>query len=478
MRFIGVGDYCDLGALYLRLIEEGHEVKISIGNPLCHGILAGMVERVPDWRSELPWLRAAGQDGIILFENVAGQRGRLQDELRAQGFHVVGGSAYGDRLENDRAYAQRVLAEVGLPTARIWEFSERAAALDFLRMHPGRYVLKFNGPDASTANYVGRLPDGRDVAAVVRKLSRHESMHASFVLMEHLDGIEMGVGAYFDGEKFLRPACLDWEHKHFFPGDLGELTGEMGTVVTYDRSQRFFERTLGRVESLLRTHGHCGYVNLNTIVNERGIWPLEFTCRFGYPGYAILTPLQQTPWGELLAAMIAKSRPRFEIRRGFCVGIVLTTPPFPYSLSKVDEPIGLPVTFDGQPSPDDRSNLHYCEVGIENGELVTSGMYGWVMIATGVGHTIALAQQRANALADRILVPNVRYRRDIGDRLLLGEWNRLETLGLLDAKLDVNAASASDSAMHIAERNIEETVMRTAPWPSASQARVAPEEEL
>jgi hypothetical protein len=27
MRFLGVGDYCDLGALYLRLQAEGHHVK-------------------------------------------------------------------------------------------------------------------------------------------------------------------------------------------------------------------------------------------------------------------------------------------------------------------------------------------------------------------------------------------------------------------------------------------------------------------
>ena len=125
----------------------------------------------------------------------------------------------------------------GLPIARNWEFTDRAAALDFLQKNPARYVLKFNGPDASIDNYVGRLADGRDVRAMLDKLARPEALQASFVLMEFVEGVEMGVGAYFDGDKFLLPACLDWEHKRFFPGDLGELTGEMGTVVTYERSR-------------------------------------------------------------------------------------------------------------------------------------------------------------------------------------------------------------------------------------------------
>ena len=432
MRFLGIGDYCDLGALYLRLMEEGHEVKVSIGNPLARGTLAGLVEQTADWRRELDWVRAAGPDGIILFEDVAKNRGELQHELRREGFNVIGGSAYGDRLENDRAYAQRVLGDAGLSIARTWEFAERTAALDFLAAHPGPYVLKFNGPDAGVDNYVGRLPDGRDVRAILGKLTHAEALRASLVLMEYVEGVEMGVGAYFDGSKFLMPACLDWEHKRFFPGDLGELTGEMGTVVTYGRSRRFFERTLGRIETLLRNNGHCGYVNLNTIVNDQGIWPLEFTCRFGYPGFAILTPLQKTQWSELLAGMITKSMSQFETRPGFSVGIVLTTPPFPYPPARVQRPIGLPVLFDGELTAEDRQNLHYCELAMEGSELVTSGGYGWAMVATGVGDDIATAQQRANRLADRVLIPNVRYRRDIGARLIAGDYARVEQLQLLD----------------------------------------------
>ena len=74
------------------------------------------------------------------------------------------------------------------------------------------------------------------------------------------------------------------------------------------------------MEPLLREDGYCGYINLNTIVNEAGIWPLEFTCRFGYPGFAILDPLQRTSWGDLFRHVDRGARARFETKPGFCGG--------------------------------------------------------------------------------------------------------------------------------------------------------------
>ena len=435
MRFLGIGDTCDLNSLYLRLAADGHEVRVSISEPLCHGVLAGMVPRTEDWEAELPWIRAAGDDGVILFENVAQSRGSLQDSLRRDGFHVVGGSAYGDRLEKDRGYAQGVLAELGLRIARVATFEDLAGASAYLDAHPGRHVLKFNGDGYGAADtYIGRMPDGRDVKAVLAaKLRGIEAgdggERASFILMERVEGVEMGVGAYFDGARFLEPACLDWEHKHFFPGDLGELTGEMGTVVTYDRTGTFFARTLARMAPLLREGGYCGYINLNTIVNEDGIWPLEFTCRFGYPGFAILDPLQATPWADLFKAMVTRSSATFETRPGFAVGVVMTTRPFPYIRTYVPEPVGLPILFDGAVTAQDRAHLHYGEVGLEDGRLVTAGYHGWTLVVTGTGATIPAAQAAAYRLADRVVVPNVRYRRDIGDKLVAGQLAAVERLG-------------------------------------------------
>jgi len=428
MRFLGIGECADLADLYLRLVAHGHEVKIFIGYPLCRDTLVGLIQRVADWRTELDWIRAAGPDGCVLFENIGLGYGEIQDRLRRDGFNVIGGGAYGTRLENDRAYAQGVLADLGLATAPTFEFSDVEEARRFIERWPARYVLKSNGPDA--ASFVGRHKAGADVQAVLA--ARGKIAASSFVLMEFVEGAEMGVGAYFNGEDFLEPACLDWEHKRFFPGDLGELTGEMGTVVTYSRSKRFFDRTLAKMVPLLRANGYCGYINLNTIVNEAGIWPLEFTCRFGYPGYAILDPLQKTPWADLFRAMLTRSTLMFDTEPGFAVGIVITTPPFPYYRDTLPAPVGLPVLFDGDLSSAELRHIHYGEVALQNGVLVTSGASGYTLVVTGTGETIEAARDAANALADKIVVANSRYRRDIGTRLIEGEFARIEATGLLD----------------------------------------------
>lgn len=110
MKFLGIGEYCDLGALYSRLIEAGHEVKVFVQNPDYHEIYKGILSFTPDWRLELDWIRQAGSDGIILFESAS--KGPEQDVLREDGYQVIGGSSFGDKLEADRDYGQKILQEI------------------------------------------------------------------------------------------------------------------------------------------------------------------------------------------------------------------------------------------------------------------------------------------------------------------------------------------------------------------------------
>jgi phosphoribosylamine--glycine ligase len=419
MRILGITETCDLGSLYLRLLGEGHEVRVSVSEPLASGTMAGMVPRTADWRGELGWQREAGPDGLILFEAVG--FGALQDQLRRDGYNVIGGSALGDRLENDRAFAQQVLAGFGLPVAPVAEFEQADAAIANMRARPRRTVFKMSASAGET--FVGAMDDGADIIALLEAAPPE----GRFILMDHVAGVETGVGAYFDGERFLRPACVDWEHKRFFAGDMGELTGEMGTVAAFEGPQRLFEACLEPLEPMLREAGHVGYVNLNTVINADGVWPLEFTCRFGYPGFAVLEPLQAIAWGELFGRVIARSGGLIPTHPGFSLCVVLSTPPFPWSRKEVDTLVGLPLAADGI----EPEHLHWGEVGQSNGRIVTAGLYGWTAVVTGTGDGIGTAKAAAYARAAKVRCANLRYRLDIGDKLLAGDLERLREWGWL-----------------------------------------------
>ena len=71
----------------------------------------------------------------------------------------------------------------------------------------------------------------------------------------------------------------------------------------------------------------------------------------------------------------------------------------------------------------------------DNGQLVTSGKYGWSLVVTGTGATIAAARRAAYETADKIFIPKLRFRRDIGETLIRRDWARVEALGLLSDEL-------------------------------------------
>ncbi len=418
MRILGISYRVYLGDIYQSLLREGHEVRVFATAPQEEHAFAGLLATVADWRAELDWV---GRDGVILFEGV--NQGAWQDRLRADGYRVVGGSAYGDRLENDRDFGQAALRDAGLRIAGSTAFDDPGAALAWLSRNPGRYVLKHD--HGIHATFVGEHPQGADVAFRLRR-----SPPGRVLLMQFLDGVEVGIGAYFDGARFLQPACIDFEHKRFFPGDIGEMTGEMGTLASYRHAEALFDATLGRLAGRLAAAGHVGYVNLNLIVNEAGVWPLEFTCRFGNPGFAVLAALQAGGWADLLQR-VATGGGRFDTLPGWSVAIVLTIPPFPATIACAPEE-DHPVFFRDPPGPAERPHYHYVDMRQdEDGQLLAHKRSGHVMIVTGVGPDVAAAQDAARRRARNVLTPDLRWRGDIGDRFLAGDADRLRALGWL-----------------------------------------------
>jgi len=93
---------------------------------------------------------------------------------------------------------------------------------------------------------------------------------------------------------------MNIEHKDLCNGGLGPKTYEMGTLMWFDDDEKnkLFKETLGKLkEYLCHIHFH-GDVDINCIVNEKGVFPLELTMRFGFPALQLQCALSQSPWGS------------------------------------------------------------------------------------------------------------------------------------------------------------------------------------
>ena len=116
-------------------------------------------------------------------------------------------------------------------------------------------------------------------------------------------------------------------------------------------------------------------------------------------------------------------------RDGFAAGVVLTVPPFPYSQGYQELSKGMPICLRPQLSGHDRESLYFAEVAQQDAQLVTSGACGYVGVATGTGRTVGQANEEALRIARGVVVPNLRYRTDIGERVAREDWEWLQQLG-------------------------------------------------
>ena len=202
-----------------------------------------------------------------------------------------------------------------------------------MRKNPNRYVIKPSGEAQNDKRllFVGEEEDGRDVVQVLEDYKRAWSKKIKeFQLQRRIMGVEVATGAFFNGKEFVTPICVNFEHKKLFPGDIGPATGEMGTAMFWSEPNRIFNATLKKMEPRLRAEGYVGYIDVNCIVNGNGIYPLEFTARFGYPTISIQQEGMLTPIGELFLKLAEGSITRGCAKSGFQVGVRIVVPPFPF----------------------------------------------------------------------------------------------------------------------------------------------------
>ena len=414
------------GDLAWSLIKEGHQVKSYIKAKSDFDVYDGFIEKVSSWEDYKDWA------DVIIFDDVG--FGLIAEKLRKQGKLVIGGSVYTDRLEIDREFGQVEMKNNGINILPSWQFNDYEEAIKFIKINPSRYVFKPSGNTSSSGKgllFLGQEEDGRDLIELLEQNKDIWRKKAPlFLLQKYITGVEVAVGAYFNGNDFIYPINVNFEHKRIYPGNIGPFAGEMGTLMYWSSPNNLFKATLEKMLSSLRQSGYVGYVDINCIVNGRGIYPLEFTTRFGYPTVPIQLEGILTPAGEWLYKMANHEKFELKIKRGFQIGVRILVESY-FSKDENSEIVNLyhdlAISFK---NPNNLEGMHIVDVKNDKGIWRVAGVSGCLLVVTGSGVTVEDARHLVYGRIKNIIIPNMIYRTDIGSRWAV-DSDRLHTWGYL-----------------------------------------------
>lgn len=336
------------------------------------------------------------------------------DAARAAGALVFGPSQSASRLETSKAFAKDFMSRHAIPTARSAACATAAEGKAAARTFEGRCAVKADGPAAGKGVIVCGSVAEADLA--VDALASTEAGR-TLVVEERLEGPELTVMLLTDG-RAAAVLALSQDHKRLRDGDAGPNTGGMGALAPApldDRIWRTIEKTvIAPTLAGLAASGidYRGALYVGIMLTPEGPKVLEYNARFGDPETQAVLPLLDA---DLLALAADCAAGKLEsgilpLHPGACVGITLASPGYPEAPRT-----GAELDLSGVSGSDDVLIFHAGTKKTPDGWKASGGR---VLTVVGRGADLAAARARAYAAVERLKIPGLHYRRDIGAKAL------------------------------------------------------------
>jgi len=417
-KFLMISGGGDGLGLALRLKQEGHTVAVWIREGPSKSNYDGLLSKPRRWGDALD----AGT--IIMFDSSGG--GHTADRLKAGGNFVFAGSTFADQLELDRPAALDFMSQAGIKTPESKTFRNWEKAKEYVKGHESRLVFKASG---ETGKYLGSYVsyDGGDMTEMLEYFSEVVAGKGKpeFILQDFVEGLEISTEGWFNGKEFMKPFNHTVERKQLMNDGLGPSGGCAGNIVWLAKeTNHVIEEGIAKMASILRDYEYVGPIDLNSVVNQAGVWGLEFTPRFGYDALPAFLELIQDGIGDTIAAMARGEYPTdLPLQDKFASGVRISIPPYPSEHFHSDE--GIPIRG---LTREDRSHLYFFDVKLDDKtRLVSTRAYGAVVTVTGSGDSIVDAMEGPMAIAKRAKIPQKQYRTDL-TKLFVNEWAKFDQL--------------------------------------------------
>lgn len=372
--------------------------------------IPGSTGELPRGAELVSALRARGVTLVVIGPEALLAEG-VADELRQEGFDVVGPSREASALETSKAFAKDLLLRHGIPTARAVALRgpETDARLDEL---PGvGAVVKFDG--LAEGKGVVVCDDRASTLDALRDLRTRYGEEGPFLVEERLTGPELSVMTFVsDGSFVLLPESRD--HKRLEDLDRGPNTGGMGAfspVPGVDDAVR--ARIDEIVEKTVRGLGsdgiaYRGFLYVGLMLTPDGPKVLEFNVRFGDPEAEAVLPRIGGSFADLCVqcARGFLGDARVVVRPENVLAVVLARRGYP------KEALGEPVRIPRAALEADEAS-HVCVASAEaDGDALVLAK-GRALVVVAEGASLDQARARAYARVDRLTQPGLVFRRDI-----------------------------------------------------------------
>jgi phosphoribosylamine--glycine ligase len=321
------------------------------------------------------------------------------------------------QLEASKAFAKAFMERHHIPTGRYATFTDCQAALNYVQQVDYAVVVKASGLAAGKGVIV---PDSRaEAEAALRQIMVERAFGAAgdeVVIEERLFGQEASVLAFCDGRTVV-PMPPAQDHKPVFEGDTGPNTGGMGAyapapLVNSDMLYQIKQTVLQPAVDGLRAEGmpYVGILYAGLMINETGMYVLEFNCRFGDPEAQVVLPLLESDLVDVIEACLNGTLAQIEIewQTRAAVTVVAASEGYPGSYPKGREISGL---AEANALPD-VTVFHAGTRQTEMGSLVTNG--GRVLAITALGDDLRQAIDQAYVGIKAIHFEGMHFRTDIG----------------------------------------------------------------
>ncbi|MDI6704365.1 MAG: phosphoribosylamine--glycine ligase [bacterium] len=344
----------------------------------------------------------------------------ISDYFANQGLRIFGPNKRAARLEGSKAFAKHFMKKYGIPTADFCTFTNFGDAVEYIKKKGVPIVIKASGLAAGKGVSVCfSLEEAIDSLRRIMVSQVFGRAGQRVVIEEYLEGDEVSILAFVDGETFI-PMVSSTDHKRIFDQDKGPNTGGMGAysptpVVTREIERRIEEEILYPTVKGLLDEGerYVGVLYLGLMITRDGPKVLEYNIRFGDPETQVILPRLRTDLVEIIEACLSGSLNRLEIKwdEGATVCVVVASGGYPGKYENGKEILGLEEVGSME-------NVFVFHAGTvqRNGKIVTSG--GRVLGVTSSARTMDEAVKKVYTAVDKIHFDSMYYRKDIGYKAL------------------------------------------------------------